>query len=72
MFIDITGQIIGENIKFETHTYGFQKKTLLLDMFRKLSFALKVSENISDKLCCNPLVKNFRSVAYKLHICSKL
>ena len=51
MFLDIALQIIVENIKFETKLWSsiLVKKTLLLDMFWKLSFPLKVSENISDK-----------------------
>ena len=51
MFVDIARQIIMKNIEFETKLWSsiFVKKTLLLDWFWKLSFTLKISENISDK-----------------------
>ena len=52
MFVDIAPQIIMENIKFETLQWSsiLVKKSLLLDMFWKLSFALNVSENISTEI----------------------
>ena len=60
LFVDVANHVIVENIKFETPWLWLSilvKKTLLLGMHRKLSFPLKVSENISKKqfvlkLCC--------------------
>ena len=52
LFVDVGSDAIVENIKFETPWLWLSilvKKTLLLGMHRKLSFPLKVSENISEK-----------------------
>ena len=52
ILVDIAHQIIGENIKFETWLWSsiLVKKTLLLDMFWKLSFTLKVSEIVLQEI----------------------
>ena len=49
MFEDIARQVIVEilNLKHIAMVFNLSKKTLLLDTLRKLSFPLKVSENIS-------------------------
>ena len=51
MSLDIALQITVGNIKFETKLWSsvLVKKNLLLNMFWKLSFPLKVSKNILDK-----------------------
>ena len=52
LFVDVANHVIVENIKLETPWLWLSilvKKNLLLGMHRKLSFPLKVSENISEK-----------------------
>ena len=63
MFVDIAGQIIMENTQLWSS--ALVKKTVLLDMFWKLSFPLKVSEEYLRQIACTviPLLQNFKSIA---------
>ena len=51
LFVDIARQVIVENVKFKTYSYGLQscKKGNDSRHAQKLRFPLKVSENVSDK-----------------------